>query len=123
MFLNIWVNSFKCSFKLPSQIRVRCIGCKYMLLSPEKGCKQGSTKFKSGWDLTKNGCQVRSPKSVQKALYGRSQSGRGKALKSGFVLTMYYDILTSYNLLTWLGMTIYVNKPEATDNMQLIEHI
>ena len=36
---------------------------------------------------------------------------------------MYYDILTISNLLTWLGMTIYVNKSEAPDNMQLIENI
>ena len=36
---------------------------------------------------------------------------------------MYYDILTISNLLTSLEMTIYVNNPEATDNMHLIEHI
>ena len=35
---------------------------------------------------------------------------------------IYHDILTFSNFITWLGMTIYVNKPEAPDNMQLIEY-
>ena len=56
-------------------------------------------------------------------IYERNQSRRGKATKSWFLPTMYHDILTISNLLTWLGMTIYVKKTEATDNIQLIEHI
>ena len=34
---------------------------------------------------------------------------------------MYNDILTFSNFITWLRMTIYVNKTEETENMQLIE--
>ena len=37
---------------------------------------------------------------------GTSQDG-GKAKKSGFLPTMYYDILTISNFLTWSGMTIW----------------
>ena len=36
---------------------------------------------------------------------------------------MYYEFLTISNLLKLLGMNIYVNKPEVTDYMQLIDHI
>ena len=42
--------------------------------------------------------------------------------RSRLYLLVYYNILTIS--IYWLGMTIiYVNKPEVTDDTQLIEHI
>ena len=52
---------------------------------------------------------------------GETSQAKETLKRSGFLPTMYYDIIS--NLLIWLGMTIHVNRPEATDNMQLIDHI
>ena len=59
------------------------------------------------------------PLKIHILLYMGETSRTGKTKQSGFLPTMDYDILTISDLLAWLRMAIYVNKPEVTDNMQL----
>ena len=58
-------------------------------------------------------------KNTGRIYFIRKEPGRmGKGYQIGILPVTYWVFLTTSNFLTWLGIKIYVNKLETSNNMQ-----